>query len=102
MFNFRRFNDCSKQNYVALSRVKSIEHVAFESRFFYDHFFKKISKIFMKRIQNIRTKQELEIQINVLNMLENMNSFQKFKCISSQFIIIENVIVQNINVVFFV
>jgi hypothetical protein len=56
ILNFRRFNDCSKQNYVALSRVKSIEHVAFESRFSYDHFFKKISKTVMKRIQNVRTR----------------------------------------------
>jgi hypothetical protein len=100
MFNFRRFDDCSRQNYIALSRIKSIEYIAFKSRFFYDHFFKKISKTVIKRIQNARTKQEFEVQINVLNVLENMNSFQKFECISSQFIIIEDVIVQDTNVVF--
>jgi hypothetical protein len=105
MFNFRHFDDCSKQSYVALFRVKSIEHVAFELRFFYDHFFKKISKTVMKRIQNVQTKQKLEVQTNVLNVLENMNSFQKLKCISSQwskFIIIEIIIVSNTNVAFFV
>ncbi len=74
MLSFRRFDDCSRQSYVALSRVKSIEHVAFESKFSFDHFSKRISKIVMRRIQNARTKQELEIQINVLNVLENMNS----------------------------
>jgi hypothetical protein len=105
MFNFRRSDDCSRQNYVAFSRVKSIEHVAFESRFSYDHFSKKISKIVMKRIQNARTRQELEVQTNVLNVLESKNSSQKLECISSQwskFIIIEDIIVQNTDVAFFV
>jgi hypothetical protein len=105
MLNFRRSDDCSKQNYVALSRVKSIEHVAFESKFFYNHFSKKISKIVMRRIQNARTRQKLEVQTNVLNVLESINSSQKLECISSQwskFIIIEDIIVQNTNVASFV
>jgi hypothetical protein len=39
IFNFRRVDDCSRQSYVALSRVRVIEHMTFESRFFLWSFF---------------------------------------------------------------
>lgn len=52
VLNLRNRDDCSGQSYVALSRVRAIEHVAFEVGFSYDHFPSKMPENVMKRIHD--------------------------------------------------
>jgi hypothetical protein len=62
ILSFRRTDDCCEQNYVALSRIRCIEHVTFDSSFSYDHFSKRMSKNVIRRLQDSDKKQEKEIR----------------------------------------
>ncbi len=62
ILSFRRTDDCCEQNYVALSRIRCIEHVTFDSSFSYDHFSKRMSKNVIRRLQDSDKRQEREIR----------------------------------------
>jgi hypothetical protein len=108
MLSFRRTNNCYKQNYVALSRVRCIEHVTFDSIFSYDHFSKRMSKNVIRRLQDNDKKQErqikdflLKFELEKLLELENvMNEHDIENVLMSSAIIVviakENVVLDSI------
>ena len=59
MLKFSRKNDTTDQNYVALSRVRSIDDVLFDSDFSYDRFSVNSSIDTMNRLNEIVKKQKL-------------------------------------------
>ncbi len=82
MFNFRRKDDTSNQNYVALSRMRLIENVIFDQDFSYDRFSKSMTDNVIKRQLNVQMKQnvlslEKTIQLKKVNFLEEVNSFDE-------------------------
>ena len=57
VLDFQIKDDCSGQSYVALSRVKDIEHVVFETDFSYDRFPSKISDTVRNRLLDSKNRQ---------------------------------------------
>ena len=65
MLKFSRKNDTTNQNYVALSCVRSIDDVFFDSDFSYDRFFVKSSVDTMNKLNEIVKRQKLCAAQNV-------------------------------------
>ena len=59
MLKFSRKNDTLNQNYVALSRVRSIDSVFFDNDFSYNRFSVKFSVDTMNKLNEIVKKQKL-------------------------------------------
>jgi hypothetical protein len=82
MFNFRRKDDTSNQNYVALSRMRLIENVIFDQDFSYDRFSKSMTNNVIKRQLNAQMRQDVlslekTIQLKKVNLLEEVDSFDE-------------------------
>ncbi len=86
MLNFTRKNDFNEQSYVALSRVRNIEFVTFESSFSHDRFSSQFTQHTLNRIRDDLTRQEL-LTSNVEAILEiaNLSSSSFISVASSVF-----------------
>ena len=93
MLTFNRKNDTTDQNYVALSRVRLIDNILFDSDFSYNRFPVKFSVDTMNRLNEIVKKQKFCAAQNVstsaiLNAMLIFRSFLHFNlssCINSIF-----------------
>ena len=92
MLKFSRKNDTTDQSYVALSRVRSIDDVLFDSDFSYDRFSVNSSIDTMNRLNEIVKRQKLCAAQNATSAISNatlelaLRSFSQFdlsSCINS-------------------